>query len=583
MEPELITSYTDALGTERTSPDWAVRRIRELLASGDRSGPVSEVIRIRAGEPTGPLAERSLDLEDGSKVRLGQVVPPDLPYGYHRLDLGAGEGLVLHAPARVPEPERSWVLAAQLPSVRSAASWGMGDLRDAAQLGRWAAAQGDGLVMLNPLHAAIPGPHPQPSPYFASSRAFREPLLLAVDALPGSAHADPNPSERAALNRTDLLDRPGVWRAKRAGLEARWATAAVDPTVTSRIDRWLADPVNGRYVSYCTAQDDRGVGADPRFHAWLQLCLVDQVAALDGRLVSDVAVGVDRAGADVALWPACFVDEGTRIGCPPDQFNTQGQDWGLPPLHPAALRAAGYEPFIRAIRAAAQGAAGIRIDHVMAFDRTFWIPDGAAPADGVYVQSNLDELLDVVAIEADRAGAFVVGEDLGTVPPSIPPALAERGILSYRVVSLDPQAPAWFDSRTMAAVTTHDLATSRGLLTGTDLVDQSRLGMAPNVADTEAAVERLKGWTGKLDDLDATIGRIHELVAASPSKFAVLTTEDAAGSSLRPNMPGTIDAWPNWNIPLPLPLEEVLDSPRARSLRSAIADREPRDPSRRWT
>lgn len=395
--------------------------------------------------------------------------------------------------------------------------------------------------------------------------------------------ADPTPAQRAVLNGSERLDRDQVWLAKRKALEVRWIAAATDTRVGDRIAAWLTDPVNARYASYCTDHDRDGPGLDPRFHAWLQLCLADQIADLQGRLVSDVAVGVDRAGADAALWPACFVDDGTRIGCPPDQFNTQGQDWGLPPLHPAGLRAAGYEPFIRAIRAAASGAAGIRIDHVMAFDRTFWIPDGASPAEGVYVRSNLDELLDIVAIEAQRANAFVVGEDLGTVPASIPLALATRGILSYRVVSLDSQAPSGFDPRTMAAVTTHDLATSRGLLTGSDLLDQAALGTAPNVAGTQAAVERLRGWTGNVDDLDLTIERIHQLAASSPATLAVLTTDDAAGATLRPNMPGTIDSWPNWNIPLPKSLEEVLDSERALRLRAAIADRRPEDPSGGWT
>ncbi len=582
MDPLLITRYVDALGTERSSPPWAIDRVSGLLRAGDRPGPITDVVRVRAGAPAGPLAQRTLDLEGGEPVSIGDTVPPDLPYGYHHLDAGSGQVLVLHAPQRVPPPPRTWVLAAQLPSVRSRSSWGIGDLRDARALADWARAEGDGLLLLNPLHAAIPGPHPQPSPYFASSRIYRDPLHLAVDELPGPGNHDPTAAERQSMRAGPRLDRDAAWTAKRRGLGARWPTANADPTTAHRIDGWLSDRINHEYATYCTRHDRDGPGGDPRFHAWLQLNLIDQIEALERRLVSDVAVGVDRAGADAALWPECFIDHGTRIGCPPDQFNTQGQDWGLPPLDPRALRSIGYEPFIRAIRSAAKGAAGIRLDHVMALDRTFWIPEGASPADGVYVRSPLDELLDVVAIEAQRAGTFVVGEDLGTVPPSIPPALEARGILSYRVVSIDHDHPNAFDERTMAAITTHDLATSVGLLTGSDLVDQTELGTVPNVDDTAAVVERIQTWTRRPADLATTIERIHQLLASSPAALAVLTAEDLAASSLRPNMPGTIDAWPNWNIPLPFLLDELLDRPAARALRTAIADRSISDPAARW-
>ncbi|MEZ5203126.1 MAG: 4-alpha-glucanotransferase [Acidimicrobiales bacterium] len=403
MQPELITRYTDALGAEREAPAWAVTRVEELLASVEATGDVVEVHRLSPGQPTGPLAGRTLTLEDGATVLLGDVVPDDLPIGYHSVDAEGGTGLVLHAPRRVPAARRGWVLAAQLYAARSKRSWGQGDLRDARTLATWAREAGDGLLMINPLHAAIPGTDPQPSPYFASTRVFREPLYLAVDEVPGPKRRDLRTAQREALDGTDRIDRRRAWSAKRSALVARWPTASADPATVAAIDRWLTDDVNARYAAFCVERDPRDVGADPRFHAWLQLLVDEQVLAVGGNLVNDVAVGVDRAGADVAMWPDCFVDEGTRIGCPPDQFNTLGQDWGLPPLHPVNLRARGYEPFVRAVRAAAHGAAGIRLDHVMALDRTFWIPEGASPADGVYVKYPLDEMLDVVAIEAHRA------------------------------------------------------------------------------------------------------------------------------------------------------------------------------------
>jgi 4-alpha-glucanotransferase len=469
-------------------------------------------------------------------------------------------------------------MGARRPAVRarSAQSWGHGDLRDARTLAGWVAdGGGDGFLMVNPLHAALPGPSPQPSPYFASTRAYRNPIYLAVDEVPGAPQAllDEHSAPARAANGSDQIDRERSWGHKLAVLEGTWS-ANGGATAAERIDRWLSDRTNERYARFC-AERGTGASADPRFHAWLQLLVEDQLAAVGPNLVHDVAVGTDRAGADAHLWPTCFVTAGMRIGCPPDQFNTQGQDWGLPPIHPGALRTQGYEPFVRAIRAAAAGAAGLRIDHVMALERTFWIPEAGAPADGVYVQYPLDELLDVVAIEAHRAGAFVIGEDLGTVPPSIPPALEARGILSYRVAVIDDAHPSTLPRRTMASVTTHDLPTCAGLLSGSDLADQQRLGLHPNVADTRAGAARLRQWCGLDEDapISEVVLGVHRLVAASDAALAVATLDDLAGAQRRPNMPGTIDQWPNWRIGLPAPIESIVGGDLALAVRRELAGR----------
>ena len=607
----ILTSYVDALGTERSSPDWAVAHVTSLLAE-PRPGRFADVLRVRAGQPADRLSGATLQLEDGSEVVLGDHVPDDLPFGYHQavLDGDRRPVLVLHAPARTPVPERSWVVAAQLYSARSTDSWGHGDLRDARRISDWMAG---GFLMLNPLHAAIPGPHPQPSPYFASSRIFRNPLYLCVDAVLAATPLAPG-TDAEALYRTlaDLagraqqlngdrsIDRGAAWPLKREALRALWDVSG-DAALTERVDAWLDDPVNRRYARYCVlAEAAEGTppaieaashepdgsaitepsitepSDDERFHAWLQLLLEEQLVAIGGNVIQDVAVGTDRAGADTWLWPECYVLDGTRIGCPPDQFNTLGQDWGLPPFHPAGLRNAGYEPFVRAVRSAVTGSAGIRIDHVMGLERLFWIPEVGSPPDGVYVSYELDELLDIVAIEAHRAGVFVVGEDLGTVPPSVPAALADRSMLSYRIMSLDTRHPHEFPEMSMAALTTHDLATTVGLLSGSDLADQNRLELSPNEADTWAAVDRLRWWIGAWEG--ATHGdlmaALYRLLASSPSLVVAATLEDLAQMAERPNMPGTIDAWPNWSIGLPAELGAVLASDVADAVRQALSSRD---------
>ena len=628
--PEILTSYVDALGTERCSPDWAIDHVQSVLAEA-RPRRYADVVRIRAGTESGRLKGVCLRLDDGGEVTLGDQVPDDLPFGYHhaRLDGDDRPVLVLHAPAQTPVAPRGWVIAAQLYSARSADSWGHGDLRDAQRLSRWmhdsspASRPDEGhrsiegppetaFLMLNPLHAAIPGPFPQPSPYFSSSRIFRNPLYLCIDDVLAATKLTPSTDASALaeslralaggaekLNSLKYLDRNAAWVLKREALVMLWNAARKGRDIVARVDGWLGDPVNRRYADYCVQAEAAG-GAPPavlveadssgdsargskgprvtneaRFHAWLQVMLEDQLLAIGGSVIQDVAVGTDRAGADSWLWPECYVLDGTRIGCPPDQFNTLGQDWGLPPFHPAGLRGAGYEPFVRAVRSAVTGSAGIRLDHVMGLERLFWIPEQGSPPDGVYVQYQLDEMLDIVAIEAHRGGAFVVGEDLGTVPPSVPIALSERAMLSYRIMSLDGRHPHEFPETSMAALTTHDLATTVGLLSGSDLADQNRLELSPNESDTWGAVDRLRWWIGASDEAthDELMVDLYRLLTSSPSLLVAATLEDLALMAERPNMPGTIDAWPNWSIGLPQPLGEVLASGVADAVRQALSSR----------
>ena len=577
--PRILGEYVDALGVPRASPAWAVAHAEEVLSAATPSPEIADVVRCKAGAAGPKLAGRTLALEQGGEVAIADAIPPDLPFGYHRVAGDDGPVLVLHAPARCPQPAvaRGWFVAAQLYAARSADSWGIGDLRDARRIREWVDGQGrGGHVMLNPLHAPIPGPHPQPSPYFSSSRIFRNPLHLCIDEVPGADRVDEVAAQRAtavAANGRRLLDHTLVWGAKRAALLAIWAAhAGADPVVSGRLDIYLADPLNLRYAEECARLDGEG---DARFHAWVQLLIEDQLGDVGGGLIHDVAVGTDRAGVDARLWPDLFVLDGTKVGCPPDEFNTQGQDWGLPPLHPVALRSAGYEPFVRAVRSVVTGAAGIRLDHVMGLERLFWIPPGGTPMDGVYVRYDLDEMLDVVAIEADRAGAFVIGEDLGTVPDSVRIAGPARGLLSYRVMELDPNHPSSYPEHAAAAFTTHDLPTVVGLFSGSDVAEQLRLGLQPNVSGLEDAMGHLLAWSGLRDgdDHQALVLRLHELLAESRAALVAVTLDDLALVAERPNMPGTIDEWPNWRIALPAPLEEILATAHAGRVARALAAR----------
>jgi 4-alpha-glucanotransferase len=280
-------------------------------------------------------------------------------------------------------------------------------------------------------------------------------------------------------------------------------------------------------------------------------------------IINDLAIGVDPEGADAWLWRDSFAS-GVTVGAPPDEFNLAGQDWGLPPFDPWKLRAQAYEPFIETIRSGMSHSAGIRIDHVMGLFRLYWIPEGSSPAEGTYVRYPYEDLLNILALESNRAGAFVVGEDLGTVEDVVRDEMEERNMLSYRLLWFEEEPPKRFPEKALAAVSNHDVPTIAGLWTGADIEALRALGLEVNEEGLEAQLARLRKWTGLAPTapVEEVIEATYELLAEAPSAVVMATLEDTLGVVERPNLPGTTDERPNWSIPLPLTLEEVIADPR---------------------
>ena len=240
---------------------------------------------------------------------------------------------------------------------------------------------------------------------------------------------------------------------------------------------------------------------------------------------------------------------------------------------PHKLRAAAYKPFIETIRAAFRHGGGLRIDHVMGLFRLFWIPSGMSPAQGAYVRFNADEMLSIVALESERASAYVVGEDLGTVEEGARDKLAAYGILSYRLLWFEKEQPSTYPRKALSAVSTHDLPTIAGLWSGSDLAKQRELGLKPNEESTNEIRNRLKEQ-GKLDDLAATSDVIigaYQILSQAPSMILTASLDDAVAVEERPNIPATSsDQHPNWSIALPVPLEEVMASESARRIATTL-------------
>ena len=592
-------SYTDVGGRRRSIRLGTVDRLREVI--GEPSGASGPIV-LRLGEPLdAPGAD--VVLEDGAERRVAGPVT-DLPLGYHHLiERGDARSVIVAPPhCRRPGADRSWGWAAQVSATRSERSWGFGDLRDLATLGAWAKDVGAGYVLTNPMGVAPRRPAIEASPYSPSSRRFLDPLYLCIDDVPGAERiADrlaPVAAAGRSLNRIREIDRDSVWHHKSTALELIWDHVgpgaaferwfAAVPADVRRFATWtsLAEQHGPQWRSWSTAvRRPDGVGVERaaveladrvRFHAWLQWLLRRQfdAAARTVPLVGALTIGVDRDGFDAWEWQDVLALD-VSVGAPPDELSAHGQDWGLPPFVPWKLRDADYRPFIETIRSALRCAGGLRIDHVMGLFRLWWVPSGASAADGAFVENRADDLLAILALESHRAGAVVVGEDLGTVLPAARRTLAVHEVLSYRLLWFEDDPPAQWPGRAMAAVTTHDLPTVAGLWDGSDVASQRERGEDPNEVSFSAMRDRLASPADLPDDAspDEAVRAAYRLLADAPSAMVTATLDDAVAETERPNVPGADGRRPNWSLALPLSIEAIRRHPLALDVASILSAR----------
>jgi 4-alpha-glucanotransferase len=581
--------------------------------------------------------------------RVGEAtfeLPADLPLGYHRLHLQVGafdtSTLVIVSPASLELPprlgsNRAWGLATQLYSVRSEKSWGIGDLTDLTDLAVWSASRyGAGFILINPLHAAAPTAPMEPSPYLPTSRRFVNPMYLRVEAIPEFAYmrhrtriAKLRAEAQARADRADLIKRDAAWKTKRAALERVYrversagrelAYAAYRDREGRTLDdfatwcalaekygsEWHEWPAELRHPGNHAVAEFRAAHADAvDFHRWLQWQLDDQLTAAQATAVQagmnlgimhDLAVGVDPNGADAwALQDVLAL--GVTAGAPPDEFNQLGQDWSQPPWRPDELVEQAYAPFRALLNAVLRHAGGVRIDHIIGLFRLWWIPKGVPPTQGTYVRYDHEAMIGIVALEAHRAGAVVVGEDLGTVEPWVRDYLRDRGLFGTSILWFeldrdgdgDPLPAEKWREFCLSAVTTHDLPPTAGYLAGEHVRLREELGLLTRTADQELAADQAQqaAWLAELrrvgllgadeTDADEVVLALYRYLGRTPSKLLTLSLADAVGDLRTQNQPGTIDEYPNWRVPLSGPdgkkllLENVFSDPRAARLADAM-------------
>lgn len=572
-------------------------------------------------------------------------LPDDLPLGYHRLLADSeGEvaaGTVIITPRFLGFPEAmgdraTWGLATQLYSVRSSDSWGVGDLTDLTDLAVWSAGRhGAGYVLVNPMHSAEPVLPMEPSPYLPSSRRFFNPLYLRVERIPEYAELSASDLARVRLLGAELRDRVGAldtidrnqsWIAKEQALRTIFAAGrSAGREIAFRA--FCANEGEGllAHATFCVLNEALGRDwrvwpeeyRDPAskevlrfraentdeidFHSWLQWCTDEQLraaqaAAVDAGMelgiVHDLAVGVSPAGSDAWSLGSALA-RGVNVGAPPDQFTQLGQDWGQPPLRPDRLAELAYQPYRDLVSGILRHSGGVRVDHIIGLFRLWWVPQGMLATEGTYVRYDHEAMIGILALEAHRSDALVVGEDLGTVEPWVRDYLSERGILGTSVLWFEqdwdvpggkPFPPERWREYCLASVTTHDLPPTLGYLAGDHVRLRHRLGLLTESLEEELAhdARERQEWLAELrhqgllpdgvDDPEAVLLALHRYLVRTPSRMRNIALVDAVGDRRTQNQPGTVDEYPNWRVPLtgpagePMLLEDVFASERAAAL-----------------
>ncbi|MGQ4549521.1 4-alpha-glucanotransferase [Dermabacteraceae bacterium P13077] len=573
-------------------------------------------------------------------------LPKDLPLGWHEVEARTVEGsfrcTLAVVPHRVDVQDRlagkqAWGLQAQLYSVRSQRSWGVGDFSDLRDLCTLAGARyGADFTLINPLHAAEPIPPVEASPYLPTTRRFVNPLYIRVEDipeysyLPGSDIAQIRSLQEALAadnSNPQRIDRDASLEAKIEALDIVYS-AGLSPAREAAFEAFCKAEGEGLelFALWCVLTEMHADATGPwakayldphspetrrlliesadrvRYYCWLQWVLDEQLASAQRAalasgmrigIVHDLAVGVHSAGSDSwSLGDA--LARGVHVGAPADQYNQQGQNWHQPPWRPNALAEAGYRPWRDMLRTLMRHAGALRIDHILGLFRLWWIPEGQLASEGTYVFYDHEAMIGVLALEAQRAGCIIVGEDLGTFEPWVRDYLSDRGILGTSILWFEndadgPIPPERYRRLCMASVNTHDLPPTAGYLAGEHVKLRDKLGLlerslAEEIAADREAQEKVlsrlreRGLLKEGASQEETLRALHAYLAASDSLLLGVSLVDCVGEYRIQNQPGTDKEYPNWMVPLAdgdgkaVMLEDLTDNDLMASLAQTVND-----------
>ncbi|MEA5117912.1 MAG: 4-alpha-glucanotransferase, partial [Propionicimonas sp.] len=487
-------------------------------------------------------------------------------------------------------------------------------------------------LLINPLHAAQPMPPIEPSPYLPASRRFVNPLYVRPEHIFEYSQLSETDRQRIGTVKQQLLEtlageplimRNLIWPAKLAALRIIFGHG-LRPARRMAFNDFLRREGRAltQFATWCALVNVHGVNwrewpaelqrpsspevaafaqdnaEEIEFHAWIQWIADNQLrAAQSGArdagmrvgVVSDLAVGVSDWSAEAWTYGNTFA-QGVSVGAPPDHFNQTGQDWGQLPWRPDRLDDLAYAPFRTMVAGLLRHSGGMRVDHIMGLFRLWWIPAGMPATKGTYVRYNHEAMVGILALEAYRAGALIVGEDLGVVEPWVRDYLRERGILGTSIAWFEtdgagePLPPEQWREYCLASVTTHDLPPTAGYLAKDHIRLQHRLGLLTESLETElaqaereqqafiAALRRGGFLTEDEPSTEDIVLALHRYLLATPARVLCATLPDAVGDRRTENQPGTVDEYPNWRVPLshpdghPMTMEELYTDERALRL-----------------
>ena len=552
---------------------------------------------------------------DGNLVgRATFKIPNWLPQGWHRIVARHEDGsecssTLIVVPqrlsCRLDDGHKRWGVAAQLYSTRSSGSWGMGDTQDLADLTAIVTRDGANFLQVNPLHAPQPCFPQETSPYLPVSRRWASPLYIRPEAIDEYARMDGK--ERGVITRyahasrsqEDIIDRDLSWKSK---LKALRKIFEIPRSITrqAQFEHFCAEggeslenfalwsalvfengdiELPAPYASINAPEVEQArqrLAGEIEFWQWCQWIVFDQLIraqesahrlGMDMGIMSDLAVGVHSLGSEIWSMPEIFAP-GMSVGAPPDMYSQQGQNWSQPPWSPRGLAKAGYAPLRDMLRSVLSYSGAVRIDHILGLFRLWWIPEGMEASAGAYVSYDHEAMVGIVLLEAQRAGAVVIGEDLGTVEPWVRGYLNDRGILGTSVLWFEKEGSGWplwpdhYRRSCLAAVTTHDLPPTLGYLEGVHTQLRNRLGLLVEDLDQVLEADRVERerMVSRLNEggfihneepsEEELVMGFHAYLAASPALLLAVSLVDAVGEKAPQNLPGTSDQYPNWCIPL---------------------------------
>ncbi len=601
VAPDTVRAVLSALGVPAATDAEVADSLAHHRNADEGLPPLLTALQ---GEWCALPAGCTVELEFGGSVDASGGARIDQA-GYHRLRCDGRETVLAVAPHRCHPlpPGRPWGIAAQLYSLRRTGDGGIGDFAALSDFVGAAARHGADAVAISPVHAQFSADPDRFSPYAPSSRILRNVLHAGADG-------------DAALEADELVDWPAAARLRLRQFRRRF-DAGIDEAALAAFRAELGEVVE-RHAHF-EALHAHFYGSDPNlwswrrwpepyrdptspavaayaadhpreiaFHAWLQwLADTEQAQAQAAAraagmrigLISDLAVGADGGGSHAWSRQGEMMI-GLAVGAPPDLLNTSGQNWGISAFTPLGLRRHGFSAFIEMLRAALRHAGGVRIDHAMGLQRLWVVPDGHGADAGAYLTFPVEDMLRLVALESTRHQGVVLGEDLGTVPDGFQQRLIDRAVLGMRVLWFERHGD-WFrpphewSPHAVAMTSTHDLATVAGWWRGHDIEWRANLHLTPDPAQERRERERDRGllWQTMRNsgaaqgdmpapqDTGPAVDAALSEVGRSACALALLPLEDVLARDEQPNLPGTIDAHPNWRRRMPGPAAELLDAP----------------------